>query len=175
MLRGAVMRHDARVAADAFIALAKIDPDIFADRRTMHDAVTAAHLAASATDEMGDRVFELLAADTLGQRTCDILYRITSIHGGSRAAKRAAKLLKNEEVLARGTPAMRIALKVRDTPCKARPALFEQCAKDGDERTLYLLQTMRSANCGQISCCMKANAKLDQALGAIRTRVSASR
>lgn len=175
MLRGAAMRNDAGIAADAFVALAKLDPQVFADRKTRHDAVTAAHLAASATQEISDRVFEVLASPTLGHFACDILYRITSIHGGSRAAKRAAALLKSHEVLDRGTPAMQIALMVRDTPCKTRPALFEQAAQQGDERTLYLLQAMRGEHCGQISCCMKADTKLDQTIGAIRTRLSESR
>ncbi len=172
VLRGAVMRHDARIAADAFVALVSIDPARLRDRKTLRDATTAAHLAASTTDEIGDTVFVVLAGDTIAHHACDILYRLTSVHGGSRGAKRATLLLKDEAVLARGTPAMRIALAVRDAPCKSRPVLFENAAKDGDRRTLYLLQTMRSSYCGQISCCMKTDPSLAETIGAIQTRMT---
>lgn len=175
VLRGAVDRGDAAIAADAFLALAQIDPERFAQRRVFRDGVTAAHLAATTTASIADRVFGVLASDALGAYGPDILYRLTSIHGGSRAAKRAAELLKNDDVLKHATPGMRVALEIRDAPCKSRPALFDRAAREGDERTLYLLQAMRSAGCGQISCCMRGDAALDAAMSGIRARLADSR
>lgn len=169
------MRHDGAIAADAFVALSRIDPTRFRERKAMFDAATAAHLAASINDDLGDRVFDVLAGDRLGHVACDILYRLTSVHGGSRAAKRATKLLADDAVLARATPALRIALEIRDAPCKSRPALFDRAAKEGDERALYLLQAMRQDHCGQISCCMRTDAALAKTIGAIRTRIAETR
>lgn len=175
VLRGAVDRGDAAIAADAFVALAQIDPGRFAERNVLRDGVTAAHLAATATEEVQNRVFEVLEGDALGAYGPDVLYRLTSIHGGSRAAKRAAELLKRPDVLKRATPAMRVALEIRDAPCKSRPALFDRAAGEGDERTLYLLQAMRSAGCGQISCCMRGDAALDAAISGVRARLAETR
>jgi serine/threonine-protein kinase len=169
------MRHDGPIAADAFVALSRIEAEPFATRKQMHDAVTAVHLAASTSKEDGDRVFAVLESNTLGSRAGDILYRITSIHGGSPAAQRATTLLADETILSRATPAMRIALEIRDAPCKKRPALFSRAAQHGDSRTLYLLQAMKDDHCGQMSCCMKTSTELDTTIGAIRTRLSENR
>lgn len=173
VLRGAVDRGDGAIAADAFVALATIEPTRWSDPAVFRDAVTAAHLAASANQAAGDRVFEVLGGDLLGAYGPDVLYRLTSIHGGSPAAQRANELLAKPELLARATPAMRIALAMRDAPCKSRPALFARAGDDGDERTLFLLQAMRGAACEQISCCMKTDAALEQAIVAVQARLNA--
>jgi serine/threonine-protein kinase len=172
MLRGAVARSDAAIAAQSLAALATIDPERLADAKVFADAVSAANLGAAANQDLEKQVFDVLGGAALGHWGPDVLYRITSLHGGSRAAKRAAELLKDGEVLARATPALLVAMAIRDAPCNDRPPLFDRAAKEGDERALFLLQAMRAAGCGQSGCCIRNDPKLDAAIGALRERVS---
>jgi hypothetical protein len=170
VLRGAVSRSDANIAAQALAALTTIDPERFADPKVLGDAVLAANVAAAANVELEKQVFDVLGGAGIGHWGPDVLYRITSLHGGSRAAKRAGELLADPAVIARATPALLIAMAMRDAACNDRPPLFDRAAKEGDERTLFLLVAMRSGGCGQSGCCIRNDPKLDATIGAIRAR-----
>lgn len=171
VLKGAATRGDGGVGAEAFVALATLEPERFADRLVVWDGAKAVHLAMATSEAVGAPVFEVLASAAFAPYGADVMYRLTSVHGGSRAARKAAELLKREDILKSATPALRIALDIRDAACRSRPALFDRAEAEGDKRALYLLLAMRGNNCSQISCCMKNDPELDGAINGIRARL----
>jgi serine/threonine-protein kinase len=170
-LRSAVLRTDAGRAADAVLALAQIDPTRFSEPGLLHDAAAAANLAAQGDDKLAERLFGLLASDTLGAAGPDVLYRLTSLHGGSRGARRAAELLASDEVKKRASKALLIAMAMRDTPCSGRAALLERAGNEGDDRVLLMLLAMRGEACTMQTCCMTNEPRLDAAIRAVRERL----
>jgi serine/threonine protein kinase len=167
-LRSAVIRSDAGRATDSVFALAQIDPARFGDPNLLADTAAAANLAAQGDEKLADKVFSLLASDALGAYGPDVLYRLTSLHGGSRGARRAAELLAAESVRKNASKALLVAMALRDAPCSARLALLERAGQEGDERALLLLLAMRGESCNP--CCMNNEPRLDAAIRAVRER-----
>jgi serine/threonine-protein kinase len=174
IMRAALSSRNAGDAAKALVAIASIDPERFAKPYVLADAVAAVNLAAAANQELEDTVFGVVESPDLGAAGPDMLYRITSIHGGSRAAKRAADLLRRDEVLRHASPALLVAMALRSAPCTERAGLYERAMKEGDDRSLVILQAMRADNCDQSGCCIRNDPKLDGAVARLRERLSAS-
>ena len=100
MTRAAAL-HEWATSEKAFDALADKAPAAFADRQV---ALGARDLAVGLEKEgAGEKVFDRLARG-LGTAGLDILYTIVESRGGSKAAARAADLLRETEVLKRATP-----------------------------------------------------------------------
>lgn len=155
LLAAAALGGDAGRGAKAIFALAQIDPDAFTDRAVIQHAALAATAAATGDAAMADQVLELLGSDQLGSAGADVLFQMASVHGGSRGAARAAALLATSEVLARVSPALRVAMDLRAASCAERPASFERIAREGDYRALLLLQSMRPPSCNTGGgCCL---------------------
>jgi serine/threonine-protein kinase len=98
---------------------------------------------------------------------------MVSAHGGTRGAERALGVLRRPDVLARSHPALRIAVELREAPCRAKSALFDRAAREGDIRALVVLELLRSPQCrpriGQ--CCFKQDPAIERALHALRARL----
>ncbi len=121
-----------------------------------------------------DHVFDLVANRT-GTRGPDLLFAMVTTKGGSRAAKRAEDMLRDEPLRDRGTPALRIAYDLRATRCGDKPSLFDRAAAEGDGRTLGQL-TMLNQDCRRgwrrtTDCCFPRDPALVAAIEALRTRV----
>jgi serine/threonine-protein kinase len=163
---------DAGRGAKAILALAQIDAAAFQDS-TVIPAVAAVAVAIELGDRAtADSVYELLASEKIGSGGPDVLFHMTSFHAGSRGAKRAAEILARPDVLARATPALKVALALRDAPCKDKPALFDRAAQEGDERTLSQLLKMRDPECDNSTgvCCMPYEPKIHETIAQIRAR-----
>jgi serine/threonine-protein kinase len=118
-----------------------------------------------------DQMFDLISTrmDTIG---ADILYELVTTRGGSRAAKRAEELLRDESVRERGTPAMQLAYDFRTAKrCDDKIALFDRAKSEGDGRTLGQLQLL-NRSCGRRSgdCCLHNDPKLKETIEAIKAR-----
>jgi hypothetical protein len=116
-------------------------------------------------------MFDLISTkmDTIG---ADILYELVTTRGGSRAAKRAEELLKDESVRARGTDAFRLAYDFRHARrCEDKIALFDRAKTDADGRTVGQLQQL-NRSCGRrnADCCLHNDPKLKETLEAIKAR-----
>ncbi len=164
---------DAGRGAKAILALAELDPAAF-----QQAPVYAAAAGLAVAIELGDRaiadsVFGALAGERSGGGGPDVLFHVTSFYGGSQGEKRAAELLRRPEVAARATPALRVAMALRNASCKEKPALFDQAGRDGDERALSQLNDMRSPDCDRSAgvCCMPHEPRIDAAIAQIRARL----
>src|SRR6185295_6238189 len=108
-----------------------------------------------------DILYDLMAR---AQRAADPLGKPTSAGGKARA------LLAKPEVLARGTPAMRVAYDLRRAACLQRPLLFARAGKDGDDRALELLRSIQPPGCTR-ACCFDKNRQLELAIADIQSRL----
>jgi hypothetical protein len=93
-----------------------------------------------------------------------VLYAIVERKGGTLGALRAAGLLRRRDVIDRASPALRLAFALRDAPCDAKPALFDEAVREGDARALAALETQGRA-------CFQKNRALEQAIAALRARL----
>ena len=68
---------------------------------------------------------------------------------------------------------LRIALELRDARCAAKADLFERASREGDARTLTLLERLRSAgSCsGAGQCCYWGDGRLEKAVADLKARL----
>jgi hypothetical protein len=161
-------------------AQASLDRILAGDAAALDDAemrgavLDLALRVAVASDREADQLFNLVATG-MGTHGPDMLFTLVTTKGGSRAAKRAEDLLRDDAVRARGTPALRIAYDLRASRCGEKPALFERAGTDGDGRALGLLmllnQDCRHGWRRSSDCCFPREPALVAAIDAIRTRL----
>ncbi|HZF55362.1 MAG TPA: serine/threonine-protein kinase [Polyangiaceae bacterium] len=161
--------------ADALLALAELDPKAFEARDIAGAAVAVAAGIELGSDPRSDKIFDVLVSK-LGTTGLDILYSIVSTRGGSKAAIRATELLRTKEVIERASPALRIAVELRDAPCSDKLALLPRARNEGDVRAITVLDILRSDKCnprvGQ--CCFRKNNQVEDAIRHIRARLRGS-
>jgi serine/threonine-protein kinase len=130
---------DWRGAANEAIALAKGAPAAFDDvdlaQRTERLAIVLSK------ENAADELLQMLGND-LGSKGLDILYALVEGQGRSPIAMGAMKLLEDPARVAKGTPAMQIALAMRVSSCAEKLKLLGRAAKDGDMRTRLVLETL---------------------------------
>jgi serine/threonine-protein kinase len=172
VLQEAATAGDSSRGAKAFLALAQIDPTAFQDSRVIPAAAMVVVGIELGDRTVADSVYDTVVSERIGSGGPDVLFHVTSFYGGSRGAKRATELVRRPEVLARATPALRIAMALRDAPCKEKPALFDQAARDGDDRTLAQLNKMQASDCNPSTgiCCMPFEPRLAPTIAQIRAR-----
>src|SRR5262249_25853230 len=129
LLTRAARTHEWPSGEAALLALAERDPDSF----SRQEVLTAARevTAGLEHDNHADKVFDVLAYK-LGEGGLNVLYEIVAAKGGSRAAARAADLLRKDDVRARESPALRISLEFREAPCADKLKLLDRAVKEGD-------------------------------------------
>jgi hypothetical protein len=158
----------------AFVAdldeLLSLDPNAAQDRDVRNAVVEVLMRLMVGGGENPDRIFEMLQ-NRMGTTGIDVLYELITTRGGSRAAKRATELLRDESVRGKGSPALRIAYDLRMSPCNDKPALFERAKSDGDNRTLGMLQEL-NRRCGRGRCCFPNDPTLRDAIDAMKARLN---
>lgn len=149
-------------AEEAWRALATRDPASF----ERQDVIASTRELIVDLERQGaaDAMFDVLE-HKLGGAGLDVLYDVVESKGGSRAATRAAELLRKEPTHARASAALRIALDLRDAPCVDMLKLLDRAVQDGDGRALVVLQTFGLA-------CFRKSREVDQAITDLRARLT---
>ncbi|WP_437896520.1 protein kinase domain-containing protein [Sorangium sp. So ce124] len=150
-------------AADAIQKLAEHDPTALRERALAIAARNVAIAIAKTGEEHADKVFDALSS-RFGTAGIDVLYEIVETRGRSTPATRAAKLLRDPEIAARGTPALRISFELRDATCGEKLPFLERAVSEGDDRTLVVLETT-------VRPCYKTNRAIDEAIKKLRSRL----
>ncbi|WP_438025838.1 protein kinase domain-containing protein [Sorangium sp. So ce233] len=150
-------------AAEALNALAERDPTALRDRALAIAARNVAIAISKTGGELADKVFDALAS-RFGTAGLDVLYEIVETRGRSTPANRAAKLLRDPEIAARGTPAVRIAFELRDATCGEKLPFLDRAVSEGDQRTLVVLETA-------VRPCYTKNRAIDEAIKKLRARL----
>jgi len=147
-------------AANATMALLSADEEAVEDpdaQRTIGELLRALDRAAH------PRADELWRAVSVVRGGADLLYRFAEGGGKSPWARRARTLLRDKDVQRSATPAVRIAFALRDAPCADKLNLLDRAVKEGDERTLVVLQIARG--------CFKKSHSVDEASKMLRERL----
>lgn len=165
-------KRDWLPGADALLALAELEPKAFEEREIAAAAVGIATGVEHAGDPRTDKIFDVLT-NKLGSAGLDVLFEIMSTRGGTKAAARATEILRTKEVLERATPALRIAIDLREIPCRDKLTLLARAKAEGDIRSIAFLDILRAETCnphvGQ--CCYRRNILVDEAIHIIRARL----
>jgi serine/threonine-protein kinase len=159
--------------AEGLATLAEVSPESFDDRSVVNDTIAIAAGIEVGGGEKADKVFDALTSK-LGSTGLDILYEIVSTRGGSKAASRATDILRTKDVIDRASPALRVAMELRDaTACKDRLALLERARTEGDTRVVAVLDNMRQLDCVAKSgeCCFKTNPAVADTIKQIYARL----
>lgn len=152
-------------------ALLDADGDAAQDRELRSYVVELTQRVTLLEDGTPDRLFDIIAKK-MGTTGGDILYEIVSTKGGSRAAKRANELLRDPDVVKRGSPAMQIAWAMRNAKrCEDKIALLDRAKDDGDARTFGQLQLLNRSCRRSEECCLRDEPAFRAALDAIKDRM----
>jgi hypothetical protein len=161
---------DALVTLKTLFALA---PELAADKELGGLVVRAAD---SKVPGQQDAAFALLA-DGMGSTGPDLLFDLASSPSASKAAKsRALLLTKRDDVRKLATPALRIALDLRDKTACERAPLFAEAQASADRRSLsYLTPLNARKGCGFLGMndcfsCLGGRGELNKAITAINKR-----
>ncbi|AUX37978.1 MULTISPECIES: serine/threonine-protein kinase [Sorangium] len=150
-------------AAEALNLLAERDPTALRERPIAIAARNLAIAISKTGEALADQVFDALAR-RFGTAGLDVLYEIVETRGRSTPATRAAKLLRDPEVAARGTPAVRISFELRDATCGEKMPFLDRAVSEGDQRTLVVLETA-------VRPCYTKNRTIDEAIKKLRARL----
>jgi serine/threonine-protein kinase len=175
LMRSATDAKEWGRGAEAVATLAEASPTAFDDRSVVNDTIAIAAGIMVGGGEKADKVFDALT-NKLGVTGLDILYEIVSTRGGSKAASRAADVLRQTDVIERASPALRIAMELREaSACQGRLALLERARTEGDTRAVAVLDNMRQLPCAAKSgeCCFKTNPAVADTIKQIYARLRA--
>jgi serine/threonine protein kinase len=166
-LRARLDKSSRQGQASAFVTdlerLLEIEPQA-AEEREIKNAIIEVLMRIMISDSPHIEPLFKVVQDKMGTAGPDLLYELLTTRGGSKAAKRADELLRDEAVRSRGSPAMRIAYDLRTAKtCDAKRALYERAGEEGDRRTLGQLFVL-SRECGS------NDPKLKAALEALKKR-----
>jgi serine/threonine-protein kinase len=163
-------KGDPSHAADALIALVELDSKALEDPRVQKAAVQVA-MRLPPEHEKTHTVFYSLGHKS-GPPGLDVLYRVLDQEPDSQQAKRAQSILALAGVADRASPALRVTWELRRAACRNKRQLFERAGKEGDERTLQLLEPLQSRTCQPKlgECCFGRNLQLDRAVAALQER-----
>jgi serine/threonine-protein kinase len=164
-------RGEAAKAVSLLSDLVEIDPDAADDPEVRNGVVKLALRAYFVGGDTASTMTELLTKK-MGSSGPDILFKIITTRGGTKASKEAARLLADPTVLARGSAALRVAYGLRSArTCKDKIALFEGAREDGDKRAITELRILQSCRRGS-SCCLRKDERVKKTIAAIEARIN---
>jgi len=172
-MRKAIPKKEWLQASRAFLALVKLDPALVTSNELRADVVaTVAGIGFESSLPESEQVFEALAND-LGSGGLDILFQLMRTRGGSKAAVKATEILARPGVLDKGTPALRIALELRRTPCHDKRSLFARAVEEGDSRALDELVITQQARCPSRKdpCCYREDPEMKETISKLRAKI----
>jgi serine/threonine-protein kinase len=173
-LLAAPAARDWKGGEKALSALAQLDPAALRGAEVAKATTALALGAARARDasSSADAIFTLLA-NRFGSEGIDVLYGVAETKGAPEASKRAMALLRLPATLERSTPALRIAIELRDAPCEQKEALFARALSDGDKRALDALTALKTTACRSVKdpCCFATSKPLASAIKELGARL----
>lgn len=158
--KNAFRYQDWRGASRVVLELGKGAPDAFKDRE-FSQLVQGLTIQLSRENAEGELL--KLFADDLGSDGLDMLYAFVEGHGKAPIAVAAGKFLEDEKRLEKASPAMRIALDLRNASCVDKLKLLDRAQKDGDFRARLALETHGRA-------CFPQNPNVEKVIYDLRVR-----
>ncbi len=152
------------------------------DKAAMKDAAirtAATQIATRIGERGGDDAAQAFYALSyrFGPAGLDVLYDVSLDEKASKARSRAQAILDVQSKTDRPSPALRIALELKNAKCRQKPLLFGRAASEGDARTVAILEKLRPPGCEPDgdSCCFRRHLGLEKAIDNLRERVGPKR
>jgi len=156
--------------------LARLDPEAGRDPE-----LAQALVAALGSDEESAQAATRLLEQDLGEAGVELLYDLTVKQTGARWKPRLNQSLTKADVLAKATPALRVALDLRAARrCETKRELLTRAQSEGDRRSLVQLRSLTERRgCGFLGLqdcwpCLRKSSALTEAIAALETRTSAA-
>jgi serine/threonine-protein kinase len=156
--------------AKALVDLAKTEPAALQDKDVR---AAAAQIAGGLDPDQSAKVLEALGA---GEQGPELLYDIAVASSAPDVSDRVLDFLERKEVLGRASPALRVTLELRRAECMDKALSFRKAKKEGDQRTVDYLESLRSGPCRSKKsvCCFPGNTLLDSTIRGIQARLAAT-
>ena len=171
-VRSHISQHRPVEAMRAIAKLAELDPDAGRDPE-----IAQAIVAALQSNEEAAQAATRLLEKELGEAGVELLYDLTLKQTGARWKLGLNQSLAKPEVLARATPALRVALELRAAKrCEAKRDLLPRAQSEGDGRALSQLKSLVPAKgCGILGSkdcwpCLRKSPALAEAIAALEAR-----
>ena len=156
--------------------LAQLDPEAGRDPE-----LAQALVAALGSDEESAQAATRLLEQELGEAGVELLYDLTVKQTGARWKPRLNQSLTKADVLAKASPALRVALDLRAARrCESKRELLSRAKSDGDRRSLVQLRSLTERRgCGFLNLqdcwpCLRKSSALSDTIAALETRTSAA-
>lgn len=156
--------------------LAQLDPEAGRDPELVQALVAALN-----SDEESAQAATRLLEQELGEAGVELLYDLTVKQTGARWKPRLNQSLTKADVLAKATPALRVAIDLRAARrCETKRELLRRAQKEGDRRSLVQLRSLTERRgCGFLNLqdcwpCLRKSAALSEAIAALESRTSAA-
>ena len=154
---------------DSLDQLLTLDPGAIHEkelRRLVLDmAVRASFTGGKTAEHMND-----LLVNKMGASGPDIMFEIMVTRGGTAAAGSAARMLRDSDILTRGSDAMQVAYALRTAEgCDEKRALFPLVRAGGDQRAMRELTILKS--CKRGGCCMAKDDDFKDTVAALKARI----
>lgn len=156
--------------------LAQLDPEAGRDPE-----LAQALVAALNSDEESAQAATRLLEQDLGEAGVELLYDLTVKQTGARWKPRLNQSLTKADVLAKATPALRVAIDLRAARrCETKRELLGRAQKEGDRRSLVQLRSLTERRgCGFLNLqdcwpCLRKSAALSEAITTLESRTSAA-
>jgi serine/threonine-protein kinase len=159
-------------AVQAVLDIARFDASAIRDREVATAFRTVAVAVEQDGGERSDKLFDGLGRDT-GVGGLDLLYDLGRTRSGTKAGKRASTILKQPDVEARATPALKVLMDLSRASCDKKRGMFDRVGEEGDARALAELTSLRDAECNRWRdpCCFKDSRALANAIRALRAKI----
>ncbi len=174
LARAQAAQPDGLVAALATMRkLFGIDADLMKNA----ELVAILKRAAAAPPPASDLAFDVMST-SMGPAGVDVLFELGSPSNSSKIARdRAISITKQPETRQKASPALAIALDLRDASGCGRKPLFERAAREADARSLqYLTPLTSTKGCGVFGLgdcfdgCLGNRRELGETIQAIKSR-----
>lgn len=176
LIKSQSSQHRHVAAMQNIAKLAALDPNTGQDL----DVVQAIFTALQGDAESTQAAVSLLEQE-LGEDGVDLIYDLTTKQTGARWKVRLNQSLTRPEILAKASPATRLAIDLRQAKrCEAKRDLLPRVQREGDRRALTQLKSLtQTQGCGIFDLqdcwpCLRKGAALQETINTVEARVHAA-
>lgn len=174
-VRSYINQHRPLEAMQILATLAALDPS------TGHDPeIAQALVAALQSDEASAQAATALLEQDFGEAGVELLYDLTVKQTGAHWKPRLNQSLTKPAVLAKATPALRVAIELRTAKrCEVKRDLLPRVQSEGDRRALLQLRSLtQTQGCGFLGLqdcwlCLRKSLALQEAIAILEVRTQA--
>jgi len=171
LVKAASGTDDAEAGA-ILVALADAEPRALEDAALRAAALKIAIRIGERGGNEASQAFYALAY-RFGPQGLDVLYEVGMQGQSAKAASRANAILDVQVRSNRPSSALRVTLELKKASCSKKPLLLSRAGKEGDERTLAVLEALHPPGCDPRgdNCCFRRHLGLEKTIETLKMRI----